>query len=225
MKNKNRNILLVIGFVMVCLMAGILACRNHKPAPAPEITEAPMEENEEPYEIMSPDSNYRIVLDTMAHVWNVRSSEKVCDFYIHYSAESLDMGIKQLEFHPKSPIFLVLDNMNILSAYDYISGSCIEYNDEYYEQRNHISFSEDGKYLLMVDYAESAVEMLQWPGLKYIATGYLGRYRNNFDWKEKNGLITFYYDEGDGQCKIEFPHRTKSGEIGFSEEEVVEKAK
>lgn len=82
---------------------------------------------------------------------------------------------------------------------------------------DYIEFSADGKFLMVINYGDVEVMIYQWPGLKRLATGYMGFHRNNFWWENKEGKLVFFYYEDKYTYRTEFPSDPKDDSLSFSE--------
>jgi hypothetical protein len=72
---------------------------------------------------------------------------------------------------------------------------------------------------MVMEYSEPEVTLLQWPGLKELATAYMGRHRNSFWWENRKGKLVFFYNADDDKSyyRTEFPADFHSKKPGFSE--------
>lgn len=163
------------------------------------------------------DSLFRIECDTIARVIDNRSGKTVNEFPVYSSWFKQFPAIKQIEIDPSDKYLAVLDNYNLLSLYDLFSGELEGFTDYYYEGSHHVYFSDDNRFVLIVDYREATVDILRCPDLEFIADADMGFYRTCFFWENKNGKLIFYYESGDNQYMTLFPDDRFPDSLCFTE--------
>ncbi len=165
----------------------------------------------------SPDSSFRVVYDSLVHVFNVKSGKKTAEFDLNRSAGTFFGRVTDLAIDAAGKKLVILSDENTLSSWDIPKGKCLLYNPEYTPSTcDWLEFTVDGKFLFLVSFREAFVDILRWPGLEYITTGNLGRYRNSFSWENQDGKLLFIYEEGEALVKITFPDETNADPLVFS---------
>jgi len=199
-------------------MCLFISCGNHRqdhaktaPLQLPNLNSA-----DSRFVEFSSDSSFKVVYDTMLHFWNCKSGIMTREFDPNESDSVFISKIKYIVIHPSGKFIVIIDEDGILSAWNVKKGSCLRtLNDASIWNCSHLEFSDDGKFLMSIDYAEATVDIYGWPKLNYLATGEMGRYRNSFNWENKNGKLIFYYKGYDGDYKTVFPVETPSGKFTF----------
>lgn len=164
----------------------------------------------------SNDSSLKIVYDSILHIWNCKTGTLIREFDLNSTDSIFVSGIRCLAVYPKGRFIVIIDDEGMMSAWDVRKGTCIRFiTDNFIWRCNYLEFSNDGRFLMSIDYREATVDMYGWPGLNYIATGSMGRYRNSFNWENRNGKLIFYYEGYDGNYKTVFPVKTSSGQLRF----------
>jgi len=164
----------------------------------------------------SNDSSFKVVYDSMLHFWNCKTGIMTSEFDLMDSDLSSVGRIQYLAIHPSGRFIAIIDEDGILTAWNVKKGNCQRTaTDDSFWRCSHLEFSDDGKYLMSIDYAEATVDIYGWPKLNFITTGEMGRYRNSFNWENKNGKLIFYYQDYDGDYKNVFPVKTSSGKLTF----------
>jgi WD40 repeat protein len=172
---------------------------------------------DEPFVEFSRDSTYKLVCDSMVHVWNKKTGVLLKEFWFTDSDTVFTGNIEYMAIHPSGKFMAMLDEDFSLTAWDLEKGLCVYSGSTYpLDQYQCIEFSDDGRYLLMVDYEDSMVDIYRWPGLEHLTTGELGTYRNDFNWKYLNGKVLFDYEIGDSIYRIIFPENEKADSLIFS---------
>jgi hypothetical protein len=169
------------------------------------------------------DSLYKIEYDTIVRVSDTRSGKTINEFHVYLSTFSEYPFLRQMEIDPSGKYLAFLDNLNIVRVYNIFTGECEGVNDYYFDQSSHIFFSDDLKYILMVDFSEATVDILSCPDLKNIASANMGYYRSNFYWENKDGKLVFYYEVVDSLFKTVFPDNGHSDSPVFSKPVYVDK--
>ena len=174
----------------------------------------------------SPDSSFKVIYDSVFHVWDIKSGEEINQFDLS-ACDSIFVGsVKYLAVHPTGNFMVIADQDGSISSWDTRKGNCMKASHQYGpDDFNLIEFTADGKFLFAIDYREATVDVLEWPDLNYLTTGYLGRYRNSFYWENRKGKLIFYFVEGNNHYEIEFPHLTNSGKPEFTKPKIVGKVK
>jgi hypothetical protein len=175
------------------------------------------------YVEFTPDSLYRIEYDSVVRVIDARSGKQIREFEVWVNRYPDNPWLKEMLPDPTGKYLAFLDSRNIVSIYNIITGECEGSNDYYFEGNHHIFFSDDGKYLLMVDYREPSVDILHCPDLGYIASSGLGYYRNNIRWEQRNGKLIFYFEVVDSLFKTIFPDDGHGDSLVFGKPEGVDK--
>lgn len=168
------------------------------------------------YVEFTPDSLYKIEYDSVVRVRDATSGKLVREFAVWVNRYPDNPWLKQMQPDPTGKYLAFLDSRNIVSIYNIVTGECEGSNDYYFEGNHHIYFSDDGKYLLMVDYREPSVDILSCPELEYIASSGLGYYRNNIRWENKDGKLIFYFEVADSLYKTIFPDDGHGDSLVFS---------
>ncbi|HBC80351.1 MAG TPA: hypothetical protein DEO60_13150 [Bacteroidales bacterium] len=172
--------------------------------------------SQELYFGFTPDSLYRIEYDTIVRIIDKRTAKTINEFHVSLSTYPEYPFLRQMEIDPSGKYVAFLDNHNIARIYNIFTGDCEGVNDYYFDGSNHIYFSDDSKYFLMVDYREATVDILTCPTLEFIADANLGYYRNYLYWENKNEKLVFYYEVGDSLYKTVFPDKEYSDSLVFS---------
>lgn len=162
------------------------------------------------------DSLYKIEYDTIVRVSDTRSGKTINEFHVSLSTYPEYPFLRQMEIDPSGKYLAFLDNLNIVSVYNIITGECEGFNDYYFDQLSHIYFSDDSRYFLIVDFREAEVNVLSCPGLEFISSGSMGYYRSNFWWENQNGKLVFYYEVVDSLYKTVFPDDGTGDSLVFS---------
>lgn len=165
----------------------------------------------------TPDSLYRIIYDSVVRVIDTKTGKTVNRFYVYISTYPEVPLLRQMEIDPSGKYIVFLDNLNIAHIYNIFTGECEGVNDYYFDGSHHLFFSDDSKYVLMVDYREATVDVLSCPTLEFIADANLGYYRSYFFWENKNSKLVFYYEMGDSLYKTVFPEDGHGDSLVFSE--------
>jgi hypothetical protein len=182
-----------------------------------EISDTTRADEENIYTEYTSDSIYKIIYDSVVTVWDTRSGEKVSEFDVSVASYTDFPKIKQMELDPSGKYLAFLDNLNIVSIYNIFSGKCEGTNDDYIYESCHIYFTDDLKYLLMIDFREATVEILRCPNLEYLAYGEMGYFNSNLNWETENGKLIFYYEIGDSLFRKVFPADGHGDSLVFSD--------
>ncbi len=164
----------------------------------------------------TPDSLYRIEYDTIVSVIDTRSGKTINVFHVYCNACPEYPFLRQMEIDPSGKYIAFLDNLNIISIFNIFTGESEGFNDYYYDGSHHVYFSEDSKYVLMIDFREATVDILRCPGLEFIAEANMGYYRSHFYWENINGRLFFYFEVGDSLFKTVFPEDGHGDSLVFS---------
>jgi hypothetical protein len=162
------------------------------------------------------DSLYKIEYDSIVRVKDARSGKLINEFQVYVNRYPQNPEIKQMVPDPTDKYVAFLDGENIVSIYNIFTGECEGSNDYYFDDNHQIFFSDDGKYVLMIDYRDATVDILHCPDLEFIAYTSLGYYRNNFYWENENGKLIFYYEVVDSIFKTIFPEDGHGDSLVFS---------
>jgi WD40 repeat protein len=218
MVQSQRKYLLPAGLVII-IVAFILSCRNFNKTGKEDDDLAGTYERQAPYLEYSPDSAYLVEADTVLHVWNVRTWKEINRFKFDTA------GIRQMAVHPSGKVLAILYDYSLV-AWDLQKGEPGPENDVTdlfgYDL---IAFSKDGRYLIAIDCADVTVEVYRWPGLKYLATGFLGIRRNSFRWENPRGKLVFYFEMDNHIFKTEFPADSSADPLTFTKEVMVDTMK
>lgn len=218
MKKVSRKYIISLGLFLlgaIAFLSGFFL-RNMVSYFDPEV-----EEWDDSYSFYNHDSSYYVVVDSVIQVWNVKTHRKVSEFDVGTDEYGNTMNVKEMAFHPNGRDLAILDKINILTVWDIIEGDCIQYNDLYCYEHHWLNFTDDGKYLLLVDYRDPEVNVLEWPDLNLLAYAYLGSYRNDFSWEYVDGKLEFCYEDNDGFIyKTVFPEDDRADSLVFSKPQI-----
>lgn len=221
MKNLKTKILFGTGLLFLIAAFILMLLNMYKPAGNPESS---ISEDSLPDSVVkfSADSNFRVVCDSLVHVWNVNTGTKTGEFTLNGNDFTFFGKVQDLAIHPDGKKLVILSNENILSAWDIPSGKCLLNNTDYSPTEcGTLDFTLNGQFLFLVSFREATVDILRWPDLQYITTGNLGRYRNSFSWENLDGKLVFVFEEGDCLFKIEFPDGSNAGSPEFTMPQMV----
>lgn len=218
MKSFKRKYLVSVGLFLLVAAAFLSGLFLHNLINYINPKEPEAEEWDNSYNFYSDDSCYYFVVDSTIRVWNAKTHRKISEFDVGNDEYGNTMNVKDLAFHPNGKDLAILNNLNILTVWDIKEGDCIINNDEYCYQHLWVYFTDDGKYLLLIDHRDPEVNVLRWPDLNLLGFAYLGSYRNDFSWEYVNGKIEFCYEEDDGFIyKTVFPEDEHADSLVFSE--------
>jgi hypothetical protein len=209
--NRTKKILFVSALAIISIIGTILY-KTHK------IKESSQEipEDDKPWIEYFQDSTYKVCITKTIDVYKVKNGRKI---------KSIEKGLDRViavAIHPSGNHLVVLDE-NYLSVYNLKKKGHKPILEKMVGQEyDYIDFSKDGKYLLVIDYKDVEVSIYRWPGLKYLATGYMGFYRNSFWWENHAGKLIFYYRENNYTYKTVFPANPRAPILRFSKEVVVD---
>lgn len=166
------------------------------------------------------DSTYKVVTDTLINIFKVETGDKVITLPLPNEL------INSIAMHPSGNYLVLLweyslevynlrsvrmaDSDTTKSCFEELPGLDIVDMD-------YTEFSADGKYLMVINYGDVEVKIYQWPGLKYLATAYMGFRRNSFSWENDSGKLVFSYFENNYIYRTEFPSDLNSDTLFFSE--------
>jgi WD40 repeat protein len=168
------------------------------------------------------DSTYEIVIDTTIDIYKVKTNEKISSLDMFYDP------IRSIVMHPSGSHLVILGEYSF-RVYDLKKDNRLnkdietDFNYDYPEvditDMDYIEFSADGKYLIVVDWADVEVTIYKWPGLKLLITENIGNYRNTFWWENRNGKLFFFYEyRGDKKYiyQMVFPADLQADTLRFS---------
>ncbi|MFZ4455988.1 MAG: hypothetical protein ACOYOT_07180 [Bacteroidales bacterium] len=187
--NRKTYLFVFVGIILLAIIA-VFWYNSHSKEKINEDTINFPEENER-WESYFKDSTYKVVVDSMITIYEVKTGKKLNSF-------GKPIGYRSMEMHPSGSHLAVLDEYQLylhkVNENDTLTPP-EDYTpiDEY--DKDCVEFSSDGKYLLLTDYAEVQICIYSWPELKFLDSGKCGFYRNNFWWKEKAGSLIFYYED------------------------------
>ncbi len=143
------------------------------------------------------DSIYKIVIDTTIDIYEVKTNEKISSLSMFYDP------IRSMAMHPSGNCLVVLGEYSF-RIYDLQNDNRINknsgafFNYDYSEvnitDMNYIEFSTDGKYLMVINWADVEVAIYNWPDLKLLTTENIGYYRNSFWWENRSGKLFFFFE-------------------------------
>jgi WD40 repeat protein len=184
--------------------------------------------NIEPWVDYFLDSAYKVVADSQITVYKTKTGEKISAFYKSYEP------IRSMAMHPSGSHLLVLSEYT-LDVYDLKKDDITEHdtsatwssdNTEIDVGGNDaIEFSADGKYLMVIDYKEAGVTIMEWPGLQQLAYHEMGGYRSSIRWENKAGKLVFFYEvyRGSKACyRTQFPADPLADSLSFSTPVVID---
>jgi WD40 repeat protein len=192
MKLKIRKYYILFGCISLAVIGILFVFAPQKPAKSNELYDQYNMDglDSTPYVQYCLDSTYKVVYDTLLHVWNIKTGKKINEFEI-----AIFERIKSVVMHPSGKYLVIQEEFGELSVWNIRRGTQLNISKNFDSgDCNYFEFVEHGKYLLAVDYKEAFVSILKWPGLEHIATGDMGDHRSCFTWEERNGQLVFYYD-------------------------------
>jgi WD40 repeat protein len=225
----NKKYLFVAG-IIILVIAGILIYKYHRGS-LNQVELLKDNVQESPDTMYSKDSSYYIIFDTpnlkidslfgevfnsQFHVWETKSHKQTSSVHLKFR------GFKCLALHPTEKMLAFLSDYSV-ETWDLVKGILLDANDEEnFDGFNNLEFSDDGRYLLVLDYRDAEIKIFQLPGLKYLATGNLGVMRNDIWWESKNGREIFYYKEFQYVHRTEFPADSLSDPMIFTPDVIVD---
>lgn len=218
---RTGYIFLLSGFLLIIILTIALMKSFHKDKDYPD-DDIISQEYQDSWTDYLLDSTYKIVADSQITIYKVKTGEKI-------STLPMPSGqIRSMAMHPSGSHLAVLGEYT-LQIYDLIKDDILNEDtakmwssdatemDVY--DKGAIEFSDDGRYLMLIDYKETSVTIIQWPELKELTMEYLGGYRNSFRWENKAGKLVFYYEAYRGSktyYRTEFPADPKTDSLCFS---------
>ncbi|MCX6278017.1 MAG: hypothetical protein NT004_07955 [Bacteroidetes bacterium] len=215
------------GFVLITIFAVVLIKPFHKDKDYPD--EALISaEYKDPWIDYLLDSTYKIVADSQITIYKVKTGEKISSLSMPWEP------IRSMAMHPSASHLAVLGEYT-LQFYD-LKKDDVSNEDttatwssdapelDVYD-KDAIEFSDDGKFLLVIDYQEADVTIFIWPELKELTTENMGGYRNSFYWENKNGQLIFYYEVyrgGKAYYRTRFPADPKADSLYFSKPDLID---
>lgn len=216
----------LIGLFMILCLHSLIFLKHHGREYRHFYTNDYYEEAETYFEDTIPrieylqDSTYKIVTDTIITIYKVKTCEKIS------TLPMFNEPIRSMAIHPSGRYLAVLGEY-YLEVYDLIrdnlanTSTTMDLSDNNpgldVVDMDYIEFSADGKYIMVIEYGDVVVKVYQWPGLKYLDTGYMGFRRNSFWWENHGGKLVFFYNENKYTYRTEFPSDSTEEFPSFSE--------
>jgi hypothetical protein len=219
---KKTWLTLLIGSIILTILAVAFFKHHHKPKNYSD--SAFLAEESGPRIDYFLDSTLKVVVDTLIDVYQVKTGKKISSMTIN------NQSILSMAMHPSGSHLLVLDEY-ALHVYDLKKDNITNidttktWSDNFFgmdiTDMDYIEFTEDGKYLMVIDYKEAEVMILQWPGLKELTSAYMGGHRNSFWWDNEHGKLVFYYKENEICYRTVFPSGSNVYRLHFSKPTVI----
>ncbi len=219
--HRTGYLFLLSGLVLIIISAVVLIKSFHKEKDYPD-DPIVSQEFRDPWIDYLLDSTYKIVADSQMTIYKVKTGEKISTLPMPWGE------IRSMTMHPSGSHLLVLGEYTLqiydlkkddISNEDTTTTWSSDASEMDVYDMGAIDFSDDGKYLLLIDYKETHVTIIQWPELKELATEYLGGYRSSFRWENKKGRLIFYYEVYRGSkayYRTTFPADPKADSLCFS---------
>ena len=227
-KYPRKGYLLVISvIVLIIILIAVLLKSDRNQQDHPDDGRISLEQHD-PWIDYLLDSTYKIVADSQITIYKVKTGEKISSLSMPWEP------IRSMAIYPSASHLAVLGEYT-LQFYD-LKKDDVSNEDttatwssdapelDVYD-KDAIEFSDDGKFLLVIDYQEADVTIFNWPELKELTTENMGGYRNSFYWENKNGQLIFYYEVyrgGKAYYRTRFPADLKADSLYFSKPDLID---
>jgi len=242
MKISQKRLLILSGSILLVVITLVILFISYD---SPKIydNDISLAAVDEPWIEYLCDSTFKVDIDTVIHVYNTETGEKISTIDRPYSQ------INSLAMHPSGSHLLILgeyflticdlkkddisnfhedttftadDTTWILddtASKDEVSTWASDENEISAIDMNYIEFI-DANFFMLINFADAEVQIYRWPGLQHITTEFMGFYRFSFDWETKGGKLVFYYEQYRGSkayYRTEFPIDSKGDSLFFTE--------